>query len=42
MAAEFIETAHSHGGPILQELTDMPWGQSYAICADPGLLTAGT
>lgn len=34
-AAEFIETARSQGGPILQELADMPWGQSYAIFADP-------
>lgn len=34
-ASEFIETARTHGGQVLQELTDMPWGQSYAICADP-------
>lgn len=34
-AADFIEAARTHGGQVVQELTDMPWGQSYAICADP-------
>ena len=34
-ALDFVETVRSHGGHVIQELTDMPWGQSYAICQDP-------
>lgn len=33
--AGFIETIRPSGGQVLQELTDMPWGQFYAICAYP-------
>ncbi|PAT31015.1 hypothetical protein CLI92_13690 [Vandammella animalimorsus] len=34
-AARFIETVRTNGGRLVQELTDMPWGQSYAIFTDP-------
>lgn len=34
-AARFVETVRAHGGQVIQELADMPWGQAYAICADP-------
>ncbi|MFT3877514.1 MAG: VOC family protein [Propioniciclava sp.] len=34
-AVGFVEVIRTSGGQVLQELTNMPWGQSYAICADP-------
>lgn len=34
-AVDFIETVRIHCGQVMQELTDMPWGEAYAICADP-------
>ncbi|CAM3712954.1 VOC family protein [Occultella aeris] len=34
-AVAFVETIRSHGGRVVQELADMPWGQSYAVVADP-------
>lgn len=34
-ATRFIETARTHGGHVVQELTDMPWGEAYAIFTDP-------
>lgn len=34
-AAQLIEAARANGGRVVQELTDMPWGQFYAIFTDP-------